>query len=79
MRTCNCFRKYFIEHPESVGENYFTHGITAFSYGIKFICFGFAEVIHAIIPGIDMFELLGTHSFVEIKKIYDDLVERKNK
>lgn len=75
MKTC--FRKYFIDHPENVGENYFTHGYKALSFGVKFIAFGIAEVIHAVVPGIDVFELVGTKSFVEIKKIYDELVERK--
>ncbi len=72
-----CFRKYFVEHPESVGENYFTHGVKAFTFGTKFIAFSIAELIHTVVPGIDVFELFETKSFIEIKKIYDELKMRK--
>lgn len=72
------FRKLFIEHPETVGENYFTHGYKACIFGVKLISFGIAEFIHAIIPGIDLFELFNTHSYIELEKLVEQLKERRN-
>ena len=73
----SCFRKSFIEHPESVGENYLTHGLKASKYGITLIGFGIAELIHAVIPGIDLFELFGTSSNIELSKLTEELENRK--
>lgn len=72
----SCFRKYFIEHPESVGENYLTHGYKAAVFGAKLISFGFAEILHALIPGIDLFKISGSKSYIEIKKLCDELKNR---
>lgn len=79
MNSDNLYYKYFIEHPKSVGENYFSHGLKASIFGGKLICFGIFELIHAIIPGIDIFELLGTHSYIELGKLSEELSSRKNK
>lgn len=73
----NCFRKSFIEHPNSVGESYIEHGIIASKLSFKFLAFSIAELIHAIIPGIDLFELFNTNSFEEIYIIYLELKYRK--
>lgn len=72
------FKKLFIEHPESVGENYFTHGYKACIFGVKLISFGIAELLHACVPGIDLFELCNTHSHVELEKLVRHLKERRN-
>lgn len=72
-----CFRKIFIEHPESVNENYFTHGIKAISIGSKLVIFGLFEFIHAIIPAIDAFHLFGSESHTEIYKVFIELQDRK--
>ena len=72
-----CFRRYFIDHPESVGENYFTHGLKAGWFGTRLVLFGVCEFIHAVIPGVDIFEICGTCSRVELEKIYSELKGRK--
>lgn len=72
-----CFKKYFVEHPESVGESYWQHFCNATSFGTKLIIFGAAEYIHALIPGIDLFETFGTHSYIEIEKLHKQLKKRK--
>tara|TARA_B100000963_G_scaffold234550_1_gene204963 strand:- start:394 stop:627 length:234 start_codon:yes stop_codon:yes gene_type:complete len=72
-----CFKKYFVEHPESVNESYWQHFCNAASFGTKLIFFGAAEYIHALIPGIDLFETFGTHSYLEIEKLYNQLKKRK--
>ena len=76
-RIDSCLRKTFVEHPESVGENYVTHGMKAFWFGARLIAYGCCEIVHAIVPGVDIFELCGTHSHLELKKICDELKERK--
>ena len=72
-----CFRKCFIEHPESVGENYFTHGIKALYFGSVLFIYGTCEVLHAIVPGIDIFKLRGTTSVEQLENLCDQLRERK--
>jgi hypothetical protein len=46
------FRKWFIEHPSSVGEDYFEHQRMALSFALPMIAAGCACVIHAFIPGL---------------------------
>jgi hypothetical protein len=46
-------------------------------YGARLIAYGCCEIVHAVVPGIDIFELCGTRSDVELKKICDELKERK--
>jgi hypothetical protein len=72
-----CFKKYFYEHPESIGESYWQHFCNASVFGTKLIVFGMAEYIHAIIPGIDLFETFGTNSYIEIDKLQKQLKNRK--
>ena len=72
----NVFRKYFLEHPSNANENYFTHAFKAITIGSRLITFGLFEYIHAIIPGIDLFELFGTKSQTEMYKLFVLLDER---
>ena len=46
------FRKWFIEHPESVGEDYFEHQRMALSFALPMIAAGCACLIHAFVPGL---------------------------
>jgi hypothetical protein len=71
------FHTLILEHPKSVNENYCTHFIQAFSFGTKLICYGIAEYIHAIIPGIDLFHIFNTDSTIEIERLLSDLKNRK--
>lgn len=73
----NYFKTLFTDHPESVGENYLTHGYKATIFGIKLIVYGLAEIIHAILPGMDFFELFGTNSYIKIKEMSEELKIRK--
>tara|TARA_B110000977_G_scaffold195416_1_gene273811 strand:- start:494 stop:727 length:234 start_codon:yes stop_codon:yes gene_type:complete len=72
-----CFKKYFYDHPDSIGESYWQHFINASVFGTKLIMFGAAEYVHAIIPGIDLFEMFGTNSYIEIDKLKKQLKSRK--
>lgn len=42
--------KQFTEHPESVGETYFQHMHSSFSFGIRMFFASFACFLHAIFP-----------------------------
>lgn len=77
MAAYGCLHRCFIEHPERVGENYLTHGVKACWFGTRLVGYGICEFIHAIVPGIDIFELFGTDSCTELEKICDELRERK--
>ena len=44
--------KAFTEHPASVGENYFQHMRSSFSFGIKMFLNSFACFAHGIFPFI---------------------------
>ena len=72
-----CFKTYFIEHPESINESYWQHFCNATSFGTKLIIFGIAEYVHAIVPGIDLFETFGTKSDIQIEKLHKQLKNRK--
>jgi len=80
MNSCfrKCIRKTFIEHPESVGESYITHGYKATMFGVKLIGYGMAELVHAIIPKIDIFEMVGTTSGEQLEILSNELKNRKN-
>lgn len=42
----------FTAHPRSIGETYGQHARTAFRFGWRMVCGGFACMIHALIPGV---------------------------
>ena len=71
-----CFKKYFYDHPESINESYWEHFCNASIFGTKLIFFGIAEYIHAVIPGIDLFETFETNSYIEINKLQKQLKNR---
>lgn len=73
------FRLLFIDHPQSVGENYFSHAYQAAFFGFKLIIYGGAEIIHALVPGVDLFELCGTKSYRELNKLTEQLQRRNLK
>ena len=73
----SCFRRFFIDHPASVGENYFSHAFKAVYFGVNLIGFGIFELIHAAVPGIDVFELMGTRSDIQLETLCRELRGRR--
>ena len=69
--------KLFIKHPTAVGETYIQHFKSATTIGNKMIFFGVAEYVHAIVPGIDLFKVVGTTSSKEIDDLANTLNNRK--
>jgi len=44
------FRRWFLDHPRSVGETYGKHLRVALTFGGEIICAGLACCVHALIP-----------------------------
>ncbi len=66
-------RNIFKEHPNSVGETYFTHFFKSFSFGLKLILIAVRAFTHAIFPWC--FE----HSTSDkIKELNDVLQDRRD-
>ncbi len=42
----------FLDHPRSVGENYFQHARVAVSFGARMIGGGLRCVLHALLPPV---------------------------
>ena len=44
------FRRWFLEHPRSVGESYFEHQNMAFGFSFALFAAAFACLIHGLVP-----------------------------
>lgn len=44
------FRRWFLDHPHSVGESYLKHQRTALGFGVELIAAGAACLVHALCP-----------------------------
>jgi len=58
------FEKLFLEHPKSVGEGYFAHMGTAFSFGVTMLLYGLVCLIHGIFPFL--FKSAGSRAITEL-------------
>jgi hypothetical protein len=64
----------FSNHPNSVGETYLSHLITASSFSFKMIFGGLACLLHAIFP----FLFIKTSSGL-ISQLHDSMVKHRSK
>jgi hypothetical protein len=62
--------KCFKEHPASVGETYFGHMFTAFSFGARLLAASLACLIHGVLP----FCFTNTGSSV-VRRLHQEMVE----
>lgn len=46
------FRRLFLSHPASVGENYFEHQRVALSFALPLLGAGLAAFAHAFVPAL---------------------------
>jgi hypothetical protein len=46
------FRRLFLSHPASAGENYFQHQRVALSFALPLLGAGLAALAHAVVPGV---------------------------
>lgn len=66
--------KTFTEHPASVGETYFEHMKSSFSFGTKMLASGFGCFLHGIFP----FLCVKTGS-TTITTLHDRMVTHRDK
>ena len=65
-------RRWFVAHPESVGESYAEHFGVAVRFGLTMIGGGFVCLVHALFPAL--FERTGSTA---IKRLYSEMVARQ--
>jgi hypothetical protein len=46
------FRRLFLSHPASAGENYFQHQRVALSFALPLLGAALAALAHAVVPGV---------------------------
>ena len=46
------FKKFFLDHPDSVGETYLEHMEVASGFGARLAFAAFCCFVHAIVPGL---------------------------
>ena len=64
----------FTDHPESVGESYGEHLVTATGFGARMVLAGLACMVHAFLPFL--FVKTGSH---EISGLYDRMVANRRR
>jgi hypothetical protein len=57
-------KRLFLNHPRSVGENYFEHMAVAFGFGFKMLGGAIACIIHGIVPGL--FQCSGSRTIMTL-------------
>ena len=68
----NFIHRWFVAHPQSVGETYSEHFGVAFRVGVIMIAGGLAALVHALMP--KLFERTGGGV---IKRLYGEIVARQ--
>jgi hypothetical protein len=68
----NLIKRWFVEHPQSVGETYPEHFSLAFRFGVTMLMGSFACIVHALFP--KLFERTGSST---IKRLYAEIVARQ--
>ena len=66
--------RFFTDHPQSVGETYGEHLLTASGFGLRMIVAGLACMIHALLP----FLFVKTGS-VQISSLHDQMVANRRR
>lgn len=67
------FTELFNNHPNSVGETYFSHLLSASCFSFKMILGGIACLLHGLFP----FLFINTGSKL-ITQLHDSMVENRN-
>ena len=67
--------RLFLKHLKEQNETYTKHFCVAASIGVSSCFFGIAQIIHAFIPGIDIFKIHGTTS----EKCLNDIIKKINR
>lgn len=67
-------RRLFTDHPDSVGESYAEHLLTAAGFGTRLVLTGCACLIHALLPFL--FVKTGSQ---QIAALYDRMVANRRR
>ena len=67
-------KRKFTEHPETVGETYGEHFVTAMGFGLALFKAAFCCIVHAILPF--MFEKTGSAC---ISELYERMVTNRDR
>ena len=66
--------RLFTAHPQSVGESYREHLLTASGFGIRMVLAGLASLVHAVLPFL--FVKTGSR---QIAALYDTMVANRRR
>jgi len=66
--------KAFTDHPASVGENYFQHMGSSFSFGAKMFLSSFACFVHGVFPFI-----CTSHGSQAVAELHDRMVTHRHR
>lgn len=66
--------EWFLKHPDSVGETYTEHLVSASGFGISMIAAGVACLVHAVVP--TLFVTTGSKA---ISRLHDRMVVNRNR
>lgn len=65
-------KQLFTAHPRGVGESYWQHMASAFSFGVRMCIAGLACMVHALLPFL--FTATGRNT---IKKLHDQMITHR--
>lgn len=68
----NLLHRWFVAHPQSVGETYVEHFLVAWRFGTAMVAGGLACLLHALCPAL--FERTGSSA---IKRLYSEMIARQ--
>ncbi len=72
------FKRWFLDHPASVGETYFEHQRVASSFAIAMIGGGLACMVHSIFPAL--FTTTGSRTVAMLhKRMIENRVRQTNR
>lgn len=72
MANHTLLRRWFLDHPASVGESYGEHFGVAGRFGLKMVTGGLACFVHAVFP--NLFMRTGSTT---VKTLYSEMVARQ--
>ena len=72
------FHKWFLAHPRQRGETYFQHMGMALCIGTRLYIASNFTVIHALVPGIDLFQTVYNTTSKEYIASIIDTITRSN-
>ncbi|MGK6320129.1 DUF6356 family protein [Sphingomonas sp. DT-204] len=68
----NPLHRWFVEHPQSVGESYIEHFGVASRFGLTMVAGGLACFVHALVPA-----LCTRTGSSAVKRLYSEMVSRQ--